>query len=188
MRIKFLFVLVGLFLLQFFTSCCRDSPLSYQVEYHGMSITPWNTSGFNPTVASDTLFRNTFGLSVQMEFEPEEVSYNLPSFGFSHSFAFQCPDDEFQYVDPVDYAEIFLTNLETQEQYEVTALFRMYGFDGEWVSVDEFFETHGDAYDGFQFELYEFEAIPSAVIFTVNVYLQSGVQFSENTQQINFFD
>ncbi len=195
MNTKSVTVLISIFAIQFVTSCvyrctCDDS-VTYEVIYESITVTPWNTSGFNASEeVTDSVYRNAFGITLSVNFEPKEVSCSQTGFGFSKAMAWSCscPDDEYTFVDPIAYAEVFVTNVDTNEQIEVSSLFGTYGYDNELISLDELFDIRQEWHDGFQFELINFDSIPSSAIFTVNVYLQSGMKFTEQTQQINFYD
>ena len=193
MNSKSFIALVAIFFIQFLASCvsCDCNPQSFQVEYDGITLTTWNTAGFSAEEVSDTVYRNVFGLTLSVNFEPKKVSQILNNFGFSRAYACDCIGDEYIYVDPIDYAEIFMTDVATNELHDVTDFFGAYGYSRELISLAELFSIQREWRewrDGFEFELVEFDSIPSSVVFSVNVYLESGLMFFEQTQQINFYD
>ncbi|MCP4460371.1 MAG: hypothetical protein GY816_20465 [Cytophagales bacterium] len=191
MNSKSIIAFVSIFLIQFVMSCnpCKcDDAITYEVEYDGITITPWNTSGFGATEVIDTVYRNSFGITLSVNFEPRKVSRIPKNFGFSAALACDCIGDEYNFIDPIDNAEIYVTDVSTDEQQDITELFGAYGFSGELISLSELFSIQEEWHDGFQFELIDFDSIPSTAFFTVIVYLESGIRLSEQTQQINFHD
>lgn len=190
MNSKSITALVLIFLIQFLASCdwCNCNPQTYEVEYDSIKITPWNTAGFGAIEVTDSVYRNAFGITMAMNFEPKKVSQIRHNFGFSGAYACDCDGDQYNFVDPIDYAEIFMTDVVNDEQVNVTELFGAYGNSGELISLTELFSIRQEWYDGFQFELIEFDSVPTSVVFSVTVYLESGKMFSEETQQINFHD
>ena len=189
MNTKSVIALISIFFIQFVMSCCTcDEPVTYKVEYDGITVTPWNTAGFNATKVMDTVYRNAFGLTLSVNFEQYKISSLYNNFGLSAALACSCADDEYNYINPIDYAEIYVTNVSTNEQQNVTEYFGAYNYSSELISLAELFSIREEWHDGFQFELIDFDAIPSSAVFTVNVYLESGTRFSEQTQQIKFHD
>jgi hypothetical protein len=190
MNFKSIIALLSIFIIQFLASCgwCDCNPQSYEVEYDGITIIPWNTAGFNATEVTDTVYRNAFGLTVSVNFEPKKVSQIMSNFGFSGAYACDCDGDEYNFVDPIDHAEIFMTDVTNDEKINVTEFFGAHGYSAELISLAELFSIRQEWHNGFQFELIEFDSIPASVVFSVNVYLASGIMFSEQTQRINFHD
>lgn len=191
MNSKSIIVLVSIFVLQSITSCipCKcDPPATYEVTYDSITIIPWNTSGFNATEVADVAYRNAFGLSLTANFEPQKIACHSLGLGFSAAMACSCADDKYLFNNPVAYADIFMTDLANGEQTEVSALFGAYGYGDELITLEELFEIRQEWHDGFQFELTTFEDVPDAVTFTVDLYLESGIKFTEQTKEINFID
>ncbi len=190
---KVLFILASFFLFQLMFSCifchCND-PETYEINYSSVEATPYNTSGFTDVVVEDTVYRNAFGLGVYMisdlVLSHENSSYAV--LGFSTLMACSCEDDTYLYPDPISHVKILVTDSETEIITDVTNLFGMPVDNNEYVSLEQFFRERAEWHDGFQFQLVDFETIPSSAIFTVQAYLESGIMFSEETKQINFKD
>lgn len=191
MNSKSIIALISIFTIQFLSSCvpckCGDA-VTYEVEYDGITVVPWDTAGFGLAEVTDSVYRNAFGLTLSVNFEPRKVSQIQSNFGFSGAYACDCVGDQFNFIDPIANVEIFMTDVSNDEQQDVTNLFGVYGYSGELISLAELFANREQWHDGFQFELVEFDEIPTSVVFTVNVHLESGKVFSELTQQINFYN
>ena len=174
--------------------CNCPEPQKSQVNYNAVTLTPYNTSGFRDEVVEDTVHRNSFGLGVSVNFELEKLAASTDvnanfGFGFAMAFSCDCVGDEYKYPDPIDHVKIFVTDVQTAETREITDYFAAYEYsNGGLISLDEFFSKKEDWHDGFQFELVEYDDIPAAAIFTVEAFLKSGKKFSEQTDQINFFE
>lgn len=190
MNFKSTIILISFFFIQLFSSCdlimrCDDA-VKYQVNYGGISLIAWNTAGFQVNEIADSIHRNSFGLMLHMLIEQKIVLKSKNVFFSNGAYAFSCPDDEYNLIDPIDHVEIHMTNVSTDERQNVSELFGVYGYSGELISLAELFSIRQEWHDGFQFELVEFDSIPTSVVFLVNVNLESGKMFSEQTQQINF--
>ena len=200
MNTKSVIALISIFFIQFVMSCrdecdCGHSGV-YEVEYDGITVTPWNTAGFNATKVMDTVHRNAFGLTLSVNFEQYKISSLHNNFGLSAALACSCVPPEYYYTDPIDYAEVYVTDISTNEQQNATEHFGAYNYPDGSISLTDFFSIRQKEYEDrhlhpfleLQLELTEFEDVPSSAVFTVNVYLKSGTKFSEQTQQIKFHD
>ncbi len=190
-------VLGMLFFTQFLLSCfpCKcPQPKSWEVHYSELTVTAYNTSGFQYKDVEDTVHRNAFGLGVSVSSDLIELagggsSGSFGGFGYANALSCDCIADEYTYSDPIDYMEIFVTDTKTSEVWEVTDLFTTYsGSDGNLVRLDEFFKQREDWQDGFQMELAEYKSIPHSAVFRVDAYLKSGKMLSKQTQLIHFFN
>ena len=134
--------------------------------YNGLELKAWNTSGFRSIEVEDSVYKN--------------------SFGFTPAYACSCPYDEYINVDPITSIKITVTNSENQEVIDVTDNFLTYAYDGEQLTISELFENRADWHDGFQMDMMEYDNIPNSSIFTVTIFLESGVELMERTQEIKF--
>lgn len=190
--------IVSLFLLYLFqfiaTSCvsCKCASVgTYERIYIGLELKAWDTSGFQNVEVSDFVYKNSFGLSLAIESELNQIAHykpklNLSSFGFASAYACDCPHDEYINLDPIDSILITVTDTQTQETTDVTNNFTTYAYNGEQVTISELFENLSDWHDGFQIDMTEYENIPDSSIFNVKVILESGTELDEQTQEINF--
>jgi len=189
MRSKVIVILLIGFISQLIISCCDcDDPHTYENIYTGVTVIPYDNSGFSPQEVTDTVYKNAFGLGVYVDFELRQYA-NRISFGFSSAMAFQCDciEPEYVYSDPINHLEIFLIIPGKQEQSNVTDLFQIYDYENKLVSLDDFFAQREDWHDGFQLELVKFETIPESAIFKTTVILESGNSYTDQTGVVNFY-
>ncbi len=188
---KAFFILAIIFVVKLLVSCCRcDDYGTYEVDYNAVDVTAYNTAGFTTQEVTDSVYKYAFGLGIYMVQE-RILSNTNPSFnllGFSSIMACSCPEDIYEYPDPLDYILILATDTETEIITDVTSTFRILSGNYEYISLEQFFNERADWHDGFEFQLVDVDTIPSSAIFTVQAYLESGTMFSELTQQINFKD
>ena len=186
-----------LYFLQFILTSCDPcdcgSSNSFERKYNGLELNAWDTSGFQYVEVSDSVYKNSFGLTVSVEFKLNQITYFKPksdwsSFGFSPAYALSCgcPADEYINVDPIDSIIITVTDTQDQEITDVTNNFMTYGYDGEQLTISELFENRADWHDGFQIDMKEHNNIPNSSVFTVKIILESGTELVEQTQEINF--
>ena len=190
--------LISLLLLYFFqflaTSCdpCDCEPgKTFERTYNGLELKAWDTSGFQNEEISDTVNKNSFGLTVSVEFDLNQIAYlksrlDFSSFGFASAYACSCVPDEYINVDPIEFIEIRVTDTQSQEITTVTANFATYDYNGEQITISDFFENRADWHDGFQLDMTEYDNIPNTSIFEVKIILESGTELIEQTQEINF--
>lgn len=195
MKNKVLIVLSTMFLSQVFFSCC-DCPISetFENNYTNVSIIPYDTSGFNTEIVIDKVSKNTFGLGLLVNFETIKVASNfkkLSSLGFNSALAFSdcdCIGDEFNYPDPIDNFKISIIDTQTEQNMYVTENFKIYSYSNELITLNDFFNQRENWHDGFQIELVAYDSMPNSVIFMVEVFLESGKTFSNQTEIINFHE
>lgn len=190
--------LISLLLIYFFqfiaTFCdpCGCSPAkTLERTYTGLELKAWDTSGFQNEEVSDTVHKNSFGLTVSVEFDLNQIAYlksrlDFSSFGFASVYACSCVPNEYINVDPIEFIEIQVTDTLSQEITDVTANFSTYDYNGEQITISDFFENRADWHDGFQLDLTEYDNIPDTSIFVVKIILESGNELIEQTQEINF--
>ena len=190
--------LISLLLIYFFqflvTSCdpCDCDPAkTFERTYNGFELKAWDTSGFQNAEVSDTVNKNSFGLTVSVEFELNQIAYlksrlDFSSFGFASAYACSCVPDEYINVDPIEFIEIRVTDTQSQEITTVTANFATYDYNGEQITISELFQNRADWHDGFQLDMIEYDNIPDTSIFEVKIILESGTELVEQTQEINF--
>ena len=185
MKNKVFIILIAGFLLQLIISCCNcEDPATYENIYTGVIITPYDNSGFSSVVAADTVYKNAFGLGIQVNFESNlYADHTNLGFGFNSAMAFSCDciGDEYIYPDPISYMKIFMTDQMDGQRKDVTDCFQIYGYTGELMVLDDFFEQRESWHDGFQIELVKHDSISNRVTFTAEVFLESGKSFTGQT-------
>jgi hypothetical protein len=187
---KVLFIIGLFFLVQVITSClfhCPE-PGTFENRYYAVQIEARNTSGFYDIPVTDSVFKNTFGLIVAVNFESVQIANKGFSFQvFNTAMAFSCVGDTYLYPDPIDYIEIYVLDTKTQIRQKVSECFGVYGYStSEPMTLDEFFEIREDWHDGFQFELIDYKTIPDDAVFIAEALLESGQIFTAETAEIHF--
>lgn len=190
--------LIALLLIYFFqfiaTSCdpCDCDPAkTFERTYNGLELKAWDTSGFQNEEVSGTVNKNSFGLTVSVEFDLNQIAYlksrlDFSSFGFASAYACSCVPDEYINIDPIKFIEIRVTDIQSQEITDVTANFSTYDYNGDQITISDLFENRADWHDGFQLDMTEYENIPDTSVFEVKIILESGIELIEQTQEINF--
>ena len=178
------------FISQVIVSCCQcGETFTTEILYNGVRITPYDNAGFFPRVATDTVYKNAFGLDIELNFETQVVE-NSVGFGFNSALAFQCDCNEYDeriYPDPIQRMEITMEDQESGQDIIVTDLFRIESNDGDFVNLNIFFEQRPEWQDRFRIELADYNSIPDSGVFKAEVFLESGNSFVEQTAIINFF-
>lgn len=194
MKNKVLIVFAIMFFGQTFFSCipCDCDPFkTFETNYIDVTVTPYNTSGFNSEVVSDKVNKDTFGLGISVIFELNKISDNfniLSDLGFAKAMACSCVEDEYLYLDPIENMTISVVDTATNEIINVANSFKIHSGYGELISLTEFFNKRENWQDGFLLELVEYDLIPTSSIFVVDVMLVSGKILSKKTEIINFND
>jgi len=186
-------VLLVFYIMQFMISSCVNCHCNsgnYDKEYNGVEVKAWDTSGFqnNEIIDSTPVFKNSFGLSVSVMFKLEEVSktFNLNSLGFNSAYACDCPGDSYHIADPINSITIIVQDVNTLNEMDVTSKFIAKSYNGEELTLTELFQNLDEWQDGFQFDLKYIDDIPDVSIFKVSIFLESGIELTTETQQINF--
>lgn len=158
---KSILVLILLLTFQTIMSCgpC-DCPnvKTYEIQYNGVVIKAYDTSGFQPKEVTGSAYRNACGLTASVSSDWNQIAQGVSSFGFVQAFACDCLWDEYIYLDPISYVKISMTDVNSGEISDVSAKFEVYGYDG-LLPLDDFFSIREDWHDGFQFELVDFASI-----------------------------
>lgn len=190
---KVILILVVLFSIQVLISCifcdCQD-PETYEITYTSVNVTALNTSGFTDQEVTDSIYKNAFGLLVAMNSDFTLMHTVSPNFtlGFSTVMACSCEEDTYIYPDPLTNINIYVVDTDTNEKINVSEKFKIRSYYDGLISLDEFFAQRENWYDGFQFELVDFNTIPNSSIFIVEAQLESGIILSSETQQVNFYN
>lgn len=190
-KLIFLFLFLIYFIGFLVTSCDCPERGIYNRTYTNLEVKAWDTSGFVISDVGETVNKNSFGLSVSVLSELEQIAVNsikskFSGFGFASAFAWSCPDDEYINVDPIDSILITVTDTQTQEIIDVTTNFTAYDYYRGQLTLTELFEELNEWDDGFQFDMTDYSNIPASSIFKVKITLESGTELIEQTQEINF--
>jgi len=191
MRNKVLTILLLGFMSQIIFSCCDcGDTFTYENVYTGVTVIAYDNSGFSSDIAIDTVYKNAFGLGVNVNFDSKlaDNSVNL-GLGFNSALAFSCDciGDEYFYPDPISYFEIYEINQLNGQKTNVSDYFKIEGYSGELISLDDFFPQREDWHDGFQIELVDHDSISNSVIFEVEVFFESNKSFVGQTDIVNFY-
>ena len=79
MNKKLIFLLLIYFFQFLATSCdpCDCEPAkTFERMYKGLELKAWDTSGFQNEEVSDTVNKNSFGLTVSVEFDLNQIAYS----------------------------------------------------------------------------------------------------------------
>ena len=188
---KSLFLLLLFVLVKLFVSCdsrCGGSA-TYENIYNNVTIKAFNTAGFQSIPVEDSVFKNTFGLTISMNFETNQVARNKIPFqsGFSSAMALECTSTTYLYPDPLDIIEIYVVDTKTQVKQNVSRCFGIYGYGGNGtMTLEEFFEIREEWHDGFQLDLLDYKTIPDNAVFIAEAFLESGLMFTAETPEIHF--
>lgn len=191
---RVIFVLFLFNIAQFFLTACDLSgggeSGTYSKSYHSLSVQAWDTSGFQSILASDSVTKVAFGLTINVNFDLEEVAINelhLSSFGFSSVMADPVPP-EYINIDPMESLEIIATDKQSGLDYVVTDNFVSYNFAGNQMTIAELFDNLEEWQDGFQLDLNSSENIFTRTVFAINIQLESGKILTTDTEEILFKD
>lgn len=191
MRNKVLIIIIFGFISQIIISCCDCcDTFTYENIYTGVTVIPYDNSGFNSEIAADTVYKNAFGLGIHVKFESQLAENSIElGLGFNSAMAFSCDciGGEYLYPDPISYFNIFMIDQINEQKINVTEFFKIQGYNGELIALDDFFIQREEWHDGFQVELVNHDSISSSAIFEVEVFFESGKSFKGQTDIVNFY-
>ncbi len=191
---KKLTALLLIYVFQFVMSCderCYCPPIkTFEKTFKGFELKAWDTSSFQSEEVTNTVNKNSFGLTVSIQFDFNQISYHqskfdFSSFGFVSAYACICPLDKYIEVDTIEAIKILVTDTKTQETSDVTANFTTYDHNREPISISGFFEKMVNQTD-LQLDMTAYNDIPDTSIFEVILVLVSGNELIKQTQEINF--
>ena len=171
--------LTALFLIyafQFVMSCderCYCSPAkTFEKTFKGFELKAWDTSGFQSEEVTNTVNKNSFGLTVSVQFDFNQIGYHqskfdFSSFGFASAYACSCAMDEYIDVDAIEAIKILVTDTKTQETSDVTGNFTTYDHNREPISISCFFEKRVENQTDLQLDMTTYNDIPDTSIFEV---------------------
>jgi len=81
---------------------------------------------------------------------------------------------------------LFLSETKSCISGDITENFSTIGYNDEQISISQLLANRPEWLDEFMLDLTEYEEVPNASVFKVNVYLESGFKLVTQTEQINF--
>lgn len=192
MKSKALIVIVIGFMVQLVISCCNcNGPYTYNVVYVDFDVYPYDIDGFYPQIITDTVYKNSFGLEINMITEQKLAKNQIDlglELGFSDAKAFscECEPDEYLYPDMISQIKIYAINQLSEEIRDVTSCFAMYHYDRGYILLQDVCFEEFTWENSFQIKLVDYEDIPQSVIFEVKVMFESNSILSSQTEVVNF--
>lgn len=116
---KKLTALLLIYVFQFIMSCderCYCPPIkTFEKTFKGFELKAWDTSGFQSKEVTNTVNKNSFGLTVSVQFNFNQISYrqskfDFSYFGFASAYACSCPMDKYIDVDAIEAIKILVTD------------------------------------------------------------------------------
>ena len=168
------------------------------VVYTGVEIVPWDTSKFRNKIVEGTASKNSFGVEIIVLHDFQEIAYRqntnnnrlTAGFGFAYAWSCSCVT-EYEYPDPISSININVTDVATQNEVDVTANFTKYDYENTQITVDELLKEYNEQqhhYLHWELDLTNTNDIPDTAVFTLVVMLESGITFTQQTDEINFLD
>jgi hypothetical protein len=201
MKGKISTVIISLFLLQLATSCfifdCDMEGTVIEIQYNSFTLTTWDTVNQSELQIDQTTSKNSFELQVLIDRKTTHLSSLIKrnnSFGFNSAYACSEPEISVRYKDPIDLAKILVQDTETLITIDVTTNFESLKYkEHEFNTLDELIKFYAsetfyniDQNEPLRMTLTNIENIPDYAVFTINIDLESGIGFTEHTNQINF--
>ena len=107
--------------------------------------------------------------------------------GFANAYACDCVPE---YINSMRDIRIYLINQENEEKIDVSTQFDIESDYSSKTSINQFFEEENslDEIETFELSFNENEDIPNTAIFEIEVELEDGTIFTNQTGVINFLD
>lgn len=172
----------------FFGSC--PSPSTFEVTYNSVEIRAENTAGYNTTPIKDSINKSDLGITILVNFETVQIAKlsNFIGSGIQSAYALSCEGDYYEYPDDIKNISTYINNPKTGTKTNANAWFGQYNYDtNEYQDINEIMLLRNEGWDGFQFELFVFDSVPNTTLISVEVELESGIVFEDETQIINFY-
>ncbi|MGC6471135.1 MAG: hypothetical protein ACON4E_07710 [Flavobacteriales bacterium] len=186
--------LLALFFVQFIISSCEDTcvcppPSVFEKHYTSIHVDAFDTSGFEPTLVSESVYKNAFGLSFYAQSEYRRIAkifQRNASFGFNSSFACSCLGDEYRNNDTIEQINIYAINMSNEELLDASDWFTVSSYNGSSLTLAEHMDLYPIYGDGFQLDLDTISIVPDSVVFKVDFSFTSGLILSNQTATITF--
>jgi len=190
----FLFLL-GMYCIQFmFTACdpCEcPTPITNSLVYKKVIVDQWNTNT-NELISDSTTMvdKNSFGFYITVGYELTQIAKQIPFFrlnqlGFSQALACDCIFQNNIISDPIKSFKITVTDSINPTERIITHQFRT-NYRGEYYQLDDLQLINENKLNRFHVELSNTTGISDTAIFTVSVYLESGLVISSDLHEVSF--
>lgn len=144
-----------------------------------------NKMNQTPLAEKDSLLARNLLIKVNTLFEEVTNACNFYQhgiLGFNTAYACDCIGNEYYLTDSVDYIKILVSKNDTAALHDVSASFGVWNYnDSIPVNMIDFFSENAGI-SNFEIELLDINTIPNTAIFTVELYLQSGIKFSYKSE------
>lgn len=178
--------------------CDCQGITKYNVVYSDVELTAWDTSKFQNKIVESTASKNAFGIEISVHHDYDQIAffhktYNTAlraGFGFAYAWSCYC-DEEHYFPDPIASIRVDVMDVITQNEVDVTAHFTTNSYDDSALTVEallEQYKEHKWSYLNWQLDLTNSTDIPDTAVFTLVVTLESGITFTQQTDEISFSD
>jgi hypothetical protein len=176
---------------------CKCRPRqTYETKVTDFDLKALDTSGFTASEINGTVFKNSFGIVLNVAYNVERIAKvesknSMSQFGFSAAYACSCVPNEFISLNKIDSIKITVTNPETQIATNVTENFKAFIYGNELNLTDfshlhEDFQDYWNPFDVIELELNSQNNIPNTAIFTIELILSEDENLIKESEVINF--
>jgi hypothetical protein len=176
---------------------CKCRPRqTYETKVTDFDLKALDTSGFTASEINGTVFKNSFGIVLNVAYNVERIAKvesknSMSQFGFSAAYACSCVPNEFISLNKIDSIKITVTNPETQIATNVTENFKafIYGNDlnlTDFSHLHEDFQDYWNPFDVIELELNSQNNIPNTAVFTIELILSEDENLIKESEVINF--
>jgi hypothetical protein len=176
---------------------CKCRPRqTYETKVTDFDLKALDTSGFTASEINGTVFKNSFGIVLNVAYNVERIAKvesknSMSQFGFSAAYACSCVPNEFISLNKIDSIKITVTDSETQIATDVTENFKafIYGNDlnlTDFSHLHEDFQDYWNPFDVIELELNSQNNIPNTAVFTIELILSEDENLIKESEVINF--
>jgi hypothetical protein len=176
---------------------CKCRPRqTYETKVTDFDLKALDTSGFTASEINGTVFKNSFGIVLNVAYNVERIAKvesknSMSQFGFSAAYACSCVPNEFISLNKIDSIKITVTNPETQIATNVTENFKAFIYGNELNLTDfshlhEDFQDYWNPFDVIELELNSQNNIPNTAVFTIELILSEDENLIKESEVINF--
>lgn len=192
--------LLCIYAIQFLLVACIDDGCqcgpsrTYETSIVDFDFQTLDTSGFNPSEISETVFKNSFGIQIYISTDLQRIAKfksknDITSLGFSNAYACSCVEDEYISINKINAVEIMVTDTETQATTAVTENFKAYLY-GDEIDLANLINLQDDNYWSsirrIELELDKENNIPNTAVFSIKLILSDGENIVKETEEITF--
>jgi hypothetical protein len=176
---------------------CKCRPRqTYETKVTDFDLKALDTSGFTASEINGTVFKNSFGIVLNVAYNVERIAKvesknSMSQFGFSAAYACSCVPNEFISLNKIDSIKITVTDSETQIATDVTENFKAFIYGNELNLTDfshlhEDFQDYWNPFDVIELELNSQNNIPNTAVFTIELILSEDENLIKESEVINF--